>query len=425
MPSHETLVTPREHLPGVTVLFTDLVHSSQIYEALGNARALEIVSTHFKLLGDVLARHGGALIKTMGDAVFASFREPADAVRCARDMHESLRANAGHRRFYGWPVRIRAGVHFGDGLLVDGDIFGDTVNIASRVVALAEEDEVVCTGDVMARLPADLAANFEFLAPVMPRGILKVLEVHRWRTHHAHATRTMIRPGEGELTPGEWRFDPPGRAYAVVIQEPDGRRHVRRIGADTLLVGREGRYEIAVGVEVKSALVSRPHAGFRIVRDRLWIFDTGSRNGVFVRYPGAPRGEMRVKDQAPLTTGTQGRLGDCVFECLEGSADVEDLLPGGTVAGSSARGAGNPVAEPPLFAGAPGDKPASYGGGKKSAAMLSCGRCRKSYWASPFDVEKVYRCPKCLVSLEQETLAVDDENATRPILPPPLVDEPG
>jgi class 3 adenylate cyclase len=405
----------------VAILFTDLVSSSQVYDTFGDEAALELVRAHFKILETALAAHGGRLVKTIGDAVFGVFDDPAAAVRCAVAMHEAIRSEARCPAFRGWPVRIRAGVHYGPGLAVGGDVFGDTVNVASRVVSLAGENEVLCTNDVLSRLPADMSKPFEFYAPIIPKGTYRVIEVLRQTAGQpvsgvmnlSVGTNTMAASLSG-LDRARWRFDePPPARYTVAVRDPSGREQVREVGAANVLVGRAPKGGTSPDIRVDTHLVSRIHVCFRVVRRQLWVFDLDSMNGVFIRYPGGLSGEVKVKNQAPIIVGTTGRFGDCVFECRDGGAGKgsgEALRSGGRERmEDSAFAQGPSVArshraaegETPAAAAATPPKPAAAGRSPQAGqpVIRYCGRCCAAYHISRFDPSRAYSCPTCKVFL--------------------------
>ena len=110
----------------MTVVFTDVVGSTQMYGEAGDARAFRLVHDHFEALREVIALHRGAIVKTVGDAVMAVFVDPRDAVEAA------LRFGAAVA-----PLQLRVGMHRGPCIAVRAndrlDYFGATVNLASRV----------------------------------------------------------------------------------------------------------------------------------------------------------------------------------------------------------------------------------------------------------------------------------------------------
>jgi class 3 adenylate cyclase len=136
-----------------TILFTDLVGSTALYEAVGDAAAYGLVRRHFVLLREAIEAHGGHVVKTVGDAVMAAFDIPVDGARAGLACIEALRRL---RDSEGRPtsLRLRVGVHAGACLAVDAnahvDYFGRTVNLAARVEALGGADELVLSWSVCA-----------------------------------------------------------------------------------------------------------------------------------------------------------------------------------------------------------------------------------------------------------------------------------
>ncbi len=128
----------------VTILFTDLKDSTATYNRIGDASAFGLVRDHFDVIKRVLTENRGALVKTIGDAVMASFHEPLDAVRAAFQMH---RAVEGLRASDQSPVVLKIGVHTGPALVVTQndvlDYFGATVNLAARIQNLALGGDVI------------------------------------------------------------------------------------------------------------------------------------------------------------------------------------------------------------------------------------------------------------------------------------------
>jgi class 3 adenylate cyclase len=130
-------------LKSVTVLFTDLKGSTSLYERVGDIRAYDVVRRHFSILRAVVAAHGGAVVKTMGDAVMASFADPLAATRAAVAMRREIaRVDEGE-------LVLKIGLHTGSAIAVEDndrlDYFGRTVNIAARVQGIAGAGEIVCT----------------------------------------------------------------------------------------------------------------------------------------------------------------------------------------------------------------------------------------------------------------------------------------
>lgn len=169
----------------VAILFTDLRGSTAMYQERGDPRAYHLVRDHFAILGERIDSNRGALVKTIGDAVMASFASGADAVRAALESQASLRAHAGTM---GAELVLKAGVHAGACLTVrlNGrlDFFGGAVNMAARVQGLSRGRDVVVTDAVLADIEAESSAGAprarlaeSFKAEL--RGITTPVMVHR------------------------------------------------------------------------------------------------------------------------------------------------------------------------------------------------------------------------------------------------------
>jgi class 3 adenylate cyclase len=134
----------------IAILFTDLKGSTSLYERIGDLSAFSLVRQHFDILGKVVAHNSGSIVKTIGDAVMASFMNPLQAVKAAVEMHkevEQMNASLGAK-----DIILKIGIHSGASIVVNLndrlDYFGQTVNIAARVQNLAAADEIYLTTDV-------------------------------------------------------------------------------------------------------------------------------------------------------------------------------------------------------------------------------------------------------------------------------------
>ncbi len=131
----------------LALLFSDLTGSTALYERVGDARAFAIVQEHFRAMAAIVAAHDGAVVKTMGDAVMASFARTEDATRAAMAM-----VDATAREHGALGIGVKVGIHEGPCLAVRAndrlDFFGTTVNVAARLQAQAHGSELVMTSDV-------------------------------------------------------------------------------------------------------------------------------------------------------------------------------------------------------------------------------------------------------------------------------------
>jgi class 3 adenylate cyclase len=141
----------RFKITSLTILFTDLRGSTALYDRIGDLAAFDLVRSHFGALLDAVASEGGAVVKTIGDAVMATFPTPDRALRAAMRMREEMRKINEARGSDDLALNI--GLHSGPCLAVmlddRQDYFGQTVNIASRVQGLAEPDAILATKPII------------------------------------------------------------------------------------------------------------------------------------------------------------------------------------------------------------------------------------------------------------------------------------
>lgn len=144
-------VDQRLKITSLTFLFTDLRGSTELYERVGDLVAFDLVRAHFRVLNDIVAGEAGAVVKTSGDAVMATFPTPDRAVAAALRMREAMHGFNEARTGNGLLLKI--GIHEGPCLAVvldqRQDYFGRTVNIASRVQDLADSRSILATEPVV------------------------------------------------------------------------------------------------------------------------------------------------------------------------------------------------------------------------------------------------------------------------------------
>jgi len=160
----------------MTVLFTDLKGSTEMYERIGDFRAYGLVREHFSVLRDIIAERGGSMVKTIGDAVMASFAEPTPALEAATAMTREVRRVSRE----GAQLQLKVGVHSGPCIAVELnerlDYFGQTVNVASRVQGVAGADEIAITEPIYTAPGAQDVIRAAALNATRERALLKGVE---------------------------------------------------------------------------------------------------------------------------------------------------------------------------------------------------------------------------------------------------------
>lgn len=141
-----------------TIMFTDIAGSSALAETLGDARWSAAVQAHMEQVGGVLAQHNGTLVKTLGDGTMSAFASATAALTAAAELQKLVSANAAEPR-----LQIRIGLHTGDLVEQDGDMFGTVVNKAARVASIAAPGDI-CLSDAT-HIMVGSAPRFRFSDP--------------------------------------------------------------------------------------------------------------------------------------------------------------------------------------------------------------------------------------------------------------------
>jgi len=167
-----------------SILFSDLTGSTALYTEVGDAAAFRLVDDHFDVLREAVAAHGGAVVKTMGDAVMAAFGDEeqcsAAAVECLARF-EAFRKRAKNGERTGLKLGLFAGACYvvtANGAL---DYFGQTVNVASRLQHLAESGEIVLERRVAQRFAGDERVAVSAPSEVLVKGVAHPIEIVKLR----------------------------------------------------------------------------------------------------------------------------------------------------------------------------------------------------------------------------------------------------
>ena len=264
-----------------TVLFADLRGSTSMYETLGNADATAVVTQSVALLARIVGNHGGRVVKTLGDGLMAMFTTPDAAVAASDEMHESLErigapdAGIAATHALSVPLKLQVGLACGEMVEMSGDVFGDAVNVAARLIDHAGDNETLVTSNVWGGLGEVEQARFRSLDRMQLRGRVEPVHVYLME-----ATR---RFGDTAAT----AF---GDFAASTPSEPEGIRLVwldqSRIYAGASLPVILGRSPQATYI-IDDTRVSRSHARIVWHGGTFQLTDL-SYNGTYVRFDHDP-----------------------------------------------------------------------------------------------------------------------------------------
>lgn len=158
------------------IMFTDLVGFTALAQK-DETRALKLLDEHRGVVRSACSLHRGREIKTMGDAFLLEFSSALDAATCAIEIQQAIRKRNQARR--GAPIRLRIGIHVGDLISIGGDIFGDAVNIASRIEPMAEPGGICVSQQVYDQVWNKLTARMDELAKCRLKNVTAPIGVYR------------------------------------------------------------------------------------------------------------------------------------------------------------------------------------------------------------------------------------------------------
>jgi len=168
--------------PGIrTILFTDVVNSTTLTQSLGDEAALVLLGIHDTVVRDALSALGGREVKHTGDGIMASFVSTAAAVRCAIQIQRELDKHAQENPERA--LKVRVGAAAGEPVEQHNDLFGSTVQLASRLCAHAQPEQILVS-NAIAELCLGKGLQFEDLGEVTLKGFGYPVRAHAaaWRS---------------------------------------------------------------------------------------------------------------------------------------------------------------------------------------------------------------------------------------------------
>ncbi len=311
-----------------TVLFADLRGSTAMYETLGNADASAVITQSVALLVRIVENHGGSVVKTLGDGLMAMFPKPSQGVSAADEMHDSLgrigvpAEAAASTGLPIVPLKLQVGLAHGEVVEMSGDLFGDAVNVAARLLDHAGDNETLATVSVLEGLDDWQRSRFRSLDRLQLRG--------RAEPVHVHLQEAVRRFGDTAAT-----------AYGDMLApaaEPEGIRliwlDVNRVFAGPSLPVVLGRSPQATYI-IDDNRVSRSHARIDWHGGTFQLVDL-SYNGTYVRFDHDPevislrRGACTLHGSGVIGLGTPpvDAMSPCVrFEVMRFADTTRHLLP--------------------------------------------------------------------------------------------------
>lgn len=246
------------------ILFADVAGSTRLYEKIGDRAAREAITLVLDRMTDVARRYSGVLVKTIGDEILVRFPTAERAVSASISMQEELTADTTSAV----KLQMRMGLQWGPVILESGDVFGDAVNVAARMSAIARAGQIITTRETVTALPEAMAARTRLFDTTQVKGKQDSLVIYEvlWE-EEANATVFVASTGSGIRTEAPVSLE---LRYQDTVQKLEQ--------GSAIGIGRAESCEFVVA----SPLASRLHARIESRRGK-FVFIDQSTNGSYVR----------------------------------------------------------------------------------------------------------------------------------------------
>lgn len=284
----------------LAILFADISDSTKLYSTLGDNAARVVVNACLSLISGVVERYKGRIVKTIGDEVMCVFRRADDAVMAASEMQAQVDAKRPGKT----PVQIHVGLHYGPVLVEDNDVFGDTVNAAAYLTAVAAAEQILTTEATERNLSPELKAKVRPVFKAVLKGSTDESTVYQVVWHKDTADLTDVNLRSHKIIPGD-------QGSLIVAHRNLSLRLDQ--SRPNITIGRGENCDMVV----HEKLASRKHVSIRLLRTHFYLVDH-SLNGTFVTLESGE--EVHVLRKELLLDGT-GKL-TLGLSSTEGAAEV-------------------------------------------------------------------------------------------------------
>ncbi len=268
------------------IMFADISGSTQMYDQLGDEAAKRTIDKCLGQLQIVTEAHKGVVIKKIGDELMCRFDSADAAVSAARVSQSEIKALGTLENTL---LAIRAGIHYGDVIEDDNDIFGDAVNIAARMAGIAKGGQIITTADTVSELNPELGSLTRQVDLARVKGKQEKLAVFEvlWeqsgdvtRVATELLSRSVAKPTRLRLSRGEEALE--------ITKE-----------SESVWIGRDESCDFIVN----TALASRKHAYCELRRGKVVLIDQGT-NGTYVSPSGEDEVYLRREEMVLRGTGS-------------------------------------------------------------------------------------------------------------------------
>ena len=278
------------------VMFADVAGSTALYDKYGNTKAKNAIENCINLMSDVTVRKKGLVIKTIGDEVMCRFPTAADCMGAAVEIQEAVKiiASGGDEI----AIKVRIGLHAGEAILENNDVFGDAVNVAARMAGIAKADQIITTEESYNQLSGFLKSLCRKFDTTTVKGKVESITIYD----------VLWDDDDDDVT---------SIAYSTSITSTDNQITLVAMGDSCVFHELDMPVTIGRGakasVPVDAPLASRIHARIEYNRGKFVLTDQ-STNGTYVKLSDGKEVFLR-REELPLSSSGSLALGEKVDGC--------------------------------------------------------------------------------------------------------------
>ena len=275
------------------VMFSDVAGSTALYDKFGDTKAKEIIENCLNLMADITKRFNGVVIKTIGDEIMSRFPTAEDGVNACCSIQEAISILTGPDDN---PMAVRIGIHAGEAILDDNDVFGDAVNVAARMAGIAKARQIITTEDTYNQLSEDLQEMAREFDTTSVKGKQEQITIYDVVWDEEEDVTIM------SFTPAQSSAD------AEITMSYSGQSKVLTKSDMPIVIGRGAKADITID----APLASRSHVRLDYNRGKFVLADQ-STNGTYIKLNDGKEVYLR-REELPLSSRGAISMGEKVDE---------------------------------------------------------------------------------------------------------------
>lgn len=247
------------------IMFADIAGSTRLYNQLGDDKAELLISTRLDIMCNITTDHNGRVIKKIGDEIMCQFPTAEDAALAASEMHVKKITSDDTE-----PLNIRVGLHYGITIARDNDIFGDAVNIAARMAAIAKANQSITTENFVRLLSNGSKSKTRLFDSTRVKGIDEEIKIYQILWEEGNVTTFATAQYIQKISQAD---------ISIVLTSSDEEYFFTDSDASPAIsIGRDSSCDITIDAK----FASRSHVDLEFRRGKFVLIDH-STNGTYVK----------------------------------------------------------------------------------------------------------------------------------------------